>query len=87
MKQHENYLISPLLKPKNITLIEAWVLLPEHFHCIWTLPDNDNNFSIRWNYIHYIQVKHGLVKHVKNWPHSTFHNYVKQGFYSARRLE
>jgi len=31
--------------------INAWVLLPDHLHCIWTLPENDNNFSIRWNLI------------------------------------
>ena len=28
--------------------INAWVLLPDHIHCIWTLPDNDNNYSLRW---------------------------------------
>ncbi|WP_198942655.1 REP-associated tyrosine transposase [Methyloprofundus sedimenti] len=27
--------------------IEAWVLLPDHLHCIWTLPENDNDFSVR----------------------------------------
>ena len=27
--------------------IEAWVLLPDHFHCIWTLPDGDSNFQLR----------------------------------------
>ncbi|MCP3878296.1 MAG: transposase [Sulfitobacter sp.] len=27
--------------------IEAWVLLPDHFHCIWTLPDQDSNFQLR----------------------------------------
>ena len=27
--------------------IEAWVLLPDHFHCIWTLPDQDSNFPLR----------------------------------------
>ena len=27
--------------------IEAWVLLQEHLHCIWTCSENDNNFSIR----------------------------------------
>ena len=31
--------------------IGAWVLLPDHMHCIWTLPDNDSNFSIRWGLI------------------------------------
>jgi len=28
--------------------IEAWVLLPDHLHTIWTLPDNDDNFASRW---------------------------------------
>src|SRR4030042_606402 len=28
--------------------IEAWVLLPDHLHTIWTLPENDDNFSSRW---------------------------------------
>lgn len=28
--------------------IDAWVLLPDHFHCIWTLPEGDADFSTRW---------------------------------------
>ncbi|MDQ3261240.1 MAG: transposase [Pseudomonadota bacterium] len=28
--------------------IDAWVLLPDHLHCIWTLPPDDADFSIRW---------------------------------------
>ena len=28
--------------------IAAWVLLPDHLHCIWTLPPEDANFSARW---------------------------------------
>ena len=31
--------------------IEAMVLLPEHLHCIWTLPDGDAEFSVRWRKI------------------------------------
>ncbi|MDW5415615.1 transposase [Iodobacter sp. CM08] len=31
--------------------IDAWVLLPDHLHCIWTLPETDNNFSNRWRSI------------------------------------
>ncbi len=31
--------------------IDACVLLPDHLHCIWTLPDNDSNFSMRWRQI------------------------------------
>ncbi len=28
--------------------VDAWVLLPDHLHCIWTLPDDDADFSQRW---------------------------------------
>ncbi|WP_300672425.1 transposase [Desulfoluna sp.] len=31
--------------------IEAWVLLPDHLHCIWTLPEGDADFSSRWSRI------------------------------------
>jgi putative transposase len=31
------------------------------------------------DYIHFNPVKHGWVKHVKDWPHSTFHGFVRQG--------
>ncbi|HJW57753.1 MAG TPA: transposase [Burkholderiaceae bacterium] len=31
--------------------IEAWVLLPDHLHCIWTLPAGDADFSTRWSKI------------------------------------
>ncbi len=31
--------------------MEAWVLLPDHLHAIWTLPDGDNDYSKRWGLI------------------------------------
>jgi putative transposase len=31
--------------------IDAWVLLPEHLHCIWTLPGDIHDFSMRWSLI------------------------------------
>ena len=31
--------------------IDAFVLLPDHLHCIWTLPEDDHNFSMRWRLI------------------------------------
>ena len=31
--------------------IDAWVVLPEHMHCIWTLPAGDSDFSTRWRII------------------------------------
>jgi putative transposase len=110
--------------------IDGWVVLPEHMHCIWTLPKNDMDYSGRWraikkafskaipntetrsinrerrgergiwqqrfwehtirddvdyqrhmDYLHFNPVKHGWVTAVKDWPHSTFHHWVKQGIY------
>ena len=31
--------------------IIAWVVLPEHMHAIWKLPDGDCDFSMRWSLI------------------------------------
>ena len=31
--------------------IDAWVVLPEHMHAIWTLPEGDADFSTRWGRI------------------------------------
>ena len=115
-------------------VIDAWVLLPDHLHCIWTLPEGDADFSTRWmmikravslacsdhykrmdwmtaskskhrestiwqrrfwehqirneddfarhaDYIHFNPVKHGHVRHVSDWPYSTFHRYVRDKVY------
>lgn len=108
--------------------IDAFVILPDHLHMMWTMPVNDGDFSTRWalikagfsrqlpkgerisssraqkgergiwqrrfwehqirddrdfeshvNYIHINPVKHGYVECVKDWPHSSFHNYVERG--------
>jgi putative transposase len=32
-------------------IVDAFVLLPDHLHCIWTLPENDSDFSMRWRQI------------------------------------
>jgi len=55
-----------LMKPSNVDLlresfkhviqshpftIDAFVLLPDHLHCIWTLPEDDSDFSTRWRLI------------------------------------
>lgn len=31
--------------------IDAWVLLPDHLHAIWTLPENDSAYGKRWGLI------------------------------------
>jgi putative transposase len=36
---------------KHPFIIDAVVILPDHLHCIWTLPENDHDFSTRWRLI------------------------------------
>jgi putative transposase len=31
--------------------IEAIVVLPDHLHAIWTLPENDSDYALRWRLI------------------------------------
>jgi putative transposase len=42
-----------LLKVRNTYpfTIDAIVLLPDHLHCIWTLPTGDSDYSTRWRLI------------------------------------
>jgi putative transposase len=110
--------------------IDAIVILPDHLHAIWTLPEGDADFSLRWrliksafshglprgerisasraskgergiwqrrywehtlrdeadferhvDYIHFNPVKHGHVRRVQDWPHSSFHRMVEPGVY------
>lgn len=32
-------------------IIDAIVILPDHLHCLWTLPDGDADFANRWRHI------------------------------------
>ena len=60
------YQRQPLLTQKNIDRlrlafkremqkrpfnIEAIVILPDHLHALWVLPENDNDYSTRWSNI------------------------------------
>jgi putative transposase len=31
--------------------IDAWVVLPDHLHAVWTLPEGDAEYSVRWKEI------------------------------------
>lgn len=31
--------------------IEALVLLPDHLHCLWTPPEDDADYALRWNLV------------------------------------
>jgi putative transposase len=40
---------------------------------------DDEDFERHVDYIHFNPIKHGLVCRVRDWPHSSFHAYVKRG--------
>ncbi|WP_263146412.1 transposase [Pseudomonas sp. RIT-PI-AD] len=37
--------------------IDAWVVLPDHMHCLWTLPEGDADFALRWKVIKFAFAK------------------------------
>ena len=37
--------------------IDAWVVLPDHMHCMWTLPPGDAGFALRWKVIKFAFAK------------------------------
>ncbi|MGO4380606.1 REP-associated tyrosine transposase [Pseudoduganella sp. RAF53_2] len=51
--------------------IIAFVLLPDHLHTIWTLPEGDSNFPLRWRLIK------GLVTHQGGQNSPWQHRYME----------
>jgi REP element-mobilizing transposase RayT len=41
--------------------IDAWVVVPDHLHAVWTLPEADADFSIRWR-----MIKSRFVRSISN---------------------
>lgn len=31
--------------------VEVWVVLPDHMRCIWVMPEDDADYSVRWGAI------------------------------------
>ena len=52
--------------------ISAYVIMPDHIHCIWRLPEEDADFSTRWRLIkHFVTVNsHGPVWQKRFWEHA-----------------
>ncbi len=42
--------------------IDAIVLLPDHLHCLWTLPPGDSDYATRWRLIKTFVTKHCASK-------------------------
>jgi putative transposase len=39
------------VKTRHPFTVEAMVIMPDHLHCIWTLPEGDHDFSTRWRLV------------------------------------
>ena len=49
-------------------IVEAWVLLPDHLHCLWRLPEGDADYSMRWAKIKRLTRHHlGMSAGEKLW--------------------
>jgi putative transposase len=44
---------------------------------------DDTDFRAHMDYVHINPLKHGLVKRVREWPYSTFHQLAEKGVYPA----
>ena len=40
-----------IVKTRHPFHIDAWVILPDHLHAVWTLPEGDSDYSGRWRSI------------------------------------
>jgi len=45
---------------------------------------DQRDYDARLDYIHFNPVKHGWVARVADWPHSSFHRFVRLGLYPQR---
>ena len=53
-------------------------------HRYWEhLVRNDRDLGAHVEYIHFNPVRHGLVSAPRDWPHSTFSDWVARGLYDA----
>jgi putative transposase len=56
-------------------LVEALVLLPDHLHCLWRLPEGDDDYPLRWAKIkrltrHYLGMSAGeKLWQPRYWEH------------------
>ncbi len=48
-------------------VIDAWVLLPDHLHCLWTLPEGNADYTTRWRVIKTEFSKRATSYHKPEW--------------------
>ena len=52
----------------------AYVLLPDHLHCVASLPDGDDDFPVRWRQIKSLFTREYLALGGRDWEVSKHHS-------------
>lgn len=68
--------------------IDAWVLLPDHLHAIWTLPPGDANFALRWQQIkRHVTQQCGQRLHLPELMNDSKHKHRESTLWQRRYWE
>jgi len=68
--------------------IDAWVLMPDHLHCIWTLPEGDSDFSTRWMMIkRMVSIATRDTTFRADWVNSSKHKHRESTLWQRRFWE
>jgi putative transposase len=68
--------------------IDAWVLLPDHIHAIWTLPPDDARFALRWQQIkRFVTLQCGERLHKTEWMTDSKTNHRESTLWQRRYWE
>ena len=72
------------VKQRHPFHIDAWVVLPEHMHCLWTLPPSDMAFADRWK-----AIKFAFSKRLSNGESRTYPQHARgeRGIWQRRYWE
>ena len=65
---------------------EAFVILPDHIHCIWTLPEDTNDFSTRWRLVKSYFTKECRTKE-KIWQNRFWEHQIRDDGDFTRHIE
>ena len=64
--------------------IDAWIVLPDHVHAVWTLPVGDDDYSGRWR-----EIKKSFVKSLpgNEWRSTVMQEKGERGIWQRRFWE
>ena len=75
-------------RAKHPFTIEAWVLMPDHLHCVWTLPPGDSDYSTRWSLIkRRVSMALGERMHLEAWMRPSKEKHRERTLWQRRYFE